>query len=93
MNTPQRFALIVPTLNEAGNIKAVLDRATYALASAPLAWEILVVDDESVDGTTEIVSEFAHTDSRVRLISRRGQSGLAGAMTYGWAQTTPISSG
>jgi dolichol-phosphate mannosyltransferase len=87
MSTPQRFALIVPTLNEAGNIKSLLDRAVPALAPALLPWEILVVDDESVDGTPDIVREYARTNPRVRLTLRRGQSGLAGAITYGWEQT------
>jgi dolichol-phosphate mannosyltransferase len=65
----------------------VLDRAACALGPALLPWEILVVDDESVDGTAEIVTEYARANPRVRLTSRRGERGLAGAVTYGWAQT------
>jgi dolichol-phosphate mannosyltransferase len=87
MNTPQRFSLIVPTLNEAGNIATLLDRAVTALGPTLLPSEILVVDDESVDGTADIVREYARTNPRVRLTLRRGERGLAGAVTYGWAQT------
>jgi dolichol-phosphate mannosyltransferase len=87
MNTPQRFALIIPTLNEAGNIATLLDRAVAALGRAQLPWEILVVDDESVDGTADIVREYARTNPCVRLTLRRGERGLAGAITYGWART------
>ena len=64
----------------------MLDRAAHALGPALPPWEILVVDDESADGTAELVSEYAWTEPRVRLILRRGESGLAGAITYGWAQ-------
>jgi dolichol-phosphate mannosyltransferase len=87
MNTSQRFAVVVPTLNEAGNIRTLLDRAVPALGTQSLPWEVLVVDDESIDNTTDIVGEYARTDPRVRLAVRQGQRGLAGAVTYGWTQT------
>jgi dolichol-phosphate mannosyltransferase len=87
MKTPQRFALVVPTLNEAGNIRTLLDRAVPALGKQSLHWEVLVVDDESVDNTADIVREYGRTNSRVRLAVRQGQRGLAGAVTYGWTQT------
>lgn len=80
-----KFALVVPTLNEAGNIRTVLDRALAALSQEPMPCEILVVDDDSSDGTPEIVAEYAKAEPRVRLLTRRGQRGLSGAITYGWA--------
>ena len=43
----QRFALVVPTINEVANIKVLLDRAVTALSRLPIPWEIIVVDDES----------------------------------------------
>jgi len=82
-----RFALIIPTLNEVGNITAVLDRSVAALAGLNACWEILVVDDDSTDGTPQAVQRYNESDARVRLISRSGQRGLAGAITYGWAHT------
>lgn len=81
------FALVIPTLNEAGNIKTVLQRAVGALSAADVPWEILVVDDDSSDGTPDIAREFASSEPRVRVISRQGKRGLAGAITYGWGQT------
>ena len=82
-----QFALIIPTLNEAGNITSVLDRAVSALSHVEPPWEILVVDDESNDGTAQTVDRYGASEPRVRLVTRAGQRGLAGAITYGWAQT------
>lgn len=58
-----------------------------ALSTVPLRWEILVVDDKSDDHTEEIVRRYAASESRVRLIVRDGERGLAGAITDGWAQS------
>ena len=80
------FTLVVPTLNEAGNIQAVLDQAVGALRTTPFAYEIIVVDDGSTDGTVEQVNRYAREDSCVRLLSRVGERGLAGAVLHGWAQ-------
>jgi dolichol-phosphate mannosyltransferase len=82
-----KFALDVPTLNEAANIEPLLDKVVAALSHSSVAWEILVVDDQSSDGTPDIVMRYAESESRVRLLVRAGQRGLAGAITYGWGQT------
>ena len=83
----KKFALVVPTLNEAGNIVTMLDRAREALSHVPLDWEILVVDDNSTDGTAETVRRYCETHTRICLLERRAQKGLAGAITYGWEHT------
>src|SRR5215471_4342080 len=81
------FALVVPTLNEAGNIETLLSKVQYALASVPVPYEIVVVDDGSTDGTAENVRAQSDRDSRIKLFSRRGQRGLAGAVLHGWHHT------
>src|SRR5436305_6422744 len=80
--------MVVPTLNEAGNIREVLARTARALSSTSAPWEIIVVDDCSIDGTGEVVSEYSRTDTRARIVVRENQRGLAGAIAHGWVQST-----
>jgi dolichol-phosphate mannosyltransferase len=80
-------SLVVPTLNEAGNIDKLLIELTVALSETPLTYEIVVVDDGSTDGTVELVRDWSKRDARVRLFSRTGERGLAGAVLYGWSQS------
>ena len=79
-----KFALVVPTLNEAGNVELLIQRVETALSGLPLEYEIIVVDDGSTDGTCEIVRTLAQADPRVRLLERKNQKGLAGAVLHGW---------
>jgi dolichol-phosphate mannosyltransferase len=83
----ERLALVIPTLREADNIGGLLNRVRTVLDPVGIDYEILVVDDDSRDGTEEIVSAIAQKDPRVRLLVRKGERGLSGAVLYGWRQT------
>ncbi|MGA8088407.1 MAG: polyprenol monophosphomannose synthase [Terracidiphilus sp.] len=83
----QKLALAIPTLCEAGNIPALLERVQSVLDPLNLEYEILIVDDDSCDGTAEIVSSLAQQDARIRLLVRKGQRGLSGAILHGWENT------
>ncbi|MGA8529811.1 MAG: glycosyltransferase, partial [Acidobacteriaceae bacterium] len=84
---PPALALIIPTLREARNIRPLLCRVRTALDPCDLSYEVIVVDDDSGDGIDDAIAEIAATDSRIRLIVRRGERGLAGAVLRGWAET------
>lgn len=87
MEQSEKLGLVIPTLNEAGNIAAVLQRVRVGLDPLGLNYDITVVDDDSRDGTAQVVQEIAGQDSQVKLLVRRGVRGLAGAVIYGWQHT------
>ena len=86
---PLQLSVVIPTLNEAGNIEPLLERLGIALAG--IEWEAIFVDDGSKDGTPELLTGIAQSDRRVRMIRRIGRRGLASAVVEGaLASTTPI---
>jgi dolichol-phosphate mannosyltransferase len=68
-------------------MQTLLNRLQVALATVDVDYELIVVDDNSSDGTAEIVQSYSERDPRVRLFVRKGQRGLAGAVIHGWAHT------
>jgi dolichol-phosphate mannosyltransferase len=72
--------VIVPTYNESENIGTLLDR----LLALPFGLEVLVVDDNSPDGTGEIVQARQQADPRIHLIRRAGKLGLGSAYVAGF---------
>jgi dolichol-phosphate mannosyltransferase len=83
----RRLAVVIPTLNEAGNISSLITRLRNALDGVTLNYELIVVDDDSTDGTADVVRALGAQDARVRLLVRKKQSGLAGAVIHGWKNT------
>ncbi len=82
-----KFALVIPTLREAATIKGLVLEIIAALESAELPFEILVVDDDSGDGIESALAPVLDSDPRVRLLVRKGERGLAGAILHGWRHT------
>jgi dolichol-phosphate mannosyltransferase len=76
-----QLSVIVPTFNERDNVATLFRRLDAALAG--IAWEVIFVDDNSPDGTWQVVRELARKDSRVRCIRRIGRRGLSGACIEG----------
>jgi dolichol-phosphate mannosyltransferase len=85
--TREKLALVIPTLCEADNIGGLLNHIRSVLDPVRISYEILVVDDDSSDGTGEVVSAISRQDPRVRLLVRKGQRGLSGAILHGWQNT------
>jgi dolichol-phosphate mannosyltransferase len=84
------FAVVLPTYNERENIGAVVGQLETALdtLSDGVNWEIIFVDDNSPDGTAEVVREYAQRDPRIRLVHRVGRRGLSSACIEGIMATT-----
>jgi dolichol-phosphate mannosyltransferase len=78
-----RVTVVVPTYREAENLPHLIPAIDEALASAALDGEIIIVDDDSQDGTEMAVSHLAH-EHPLRLIVRRNERGLATAVIRGF---------
>jgi dolichol-phosphate mannosyltransferase len=77
-------SVILPTYNESGNIGDLMSElALYMSKHIDDNFELLVVDDNSPDGTWQEVEKYCQKDCRVRLLRRTGDRGLALAIGEG----------
>ena len=75
------LCIVVPTFNERSNILPLVQELSRVLGEIP--WELIVVDDDSADGTARAVRELGVHRSRVRCLRRIGRRGLATACIEG----------
>jgi len=79
-----RVVVITPTYNEAGTISGHIIRVLGVLSSAGIDGHVLIVDDNSPDGTAGIVSRLASELGNVTLLSRPRRMGLGSAYVSGF---------
>lgn len=79
------LAVIVPSFNERDNVGELYARVGLALGD--VAFEFIVVDDNSPDGTAEVVRDLAQRHDNVRCIRRVGRRGLSSAVIEGISAT------
>ncbi len=84
-NGPLELAVIIPTFNESANVERLLARLAIVLAD--ICWEAVFVDDNSPDGTAEVVRQIALDNRRVRVVHRIGRRGLSSAVIEGMLAT------
>lgn len=75
------LAVIIPTLNERENIGEIIERIHSSLAST--RFEIIVVDDDSTDGTADLARAYAGKLGNIQVVQRTGKLGLASAVLDG----------
>jgi dolichol-phosphate mannosyltransferase len=78
---PAELSIVTPTFNEAANVEHVVAALSGALPD--VNWEVIFVDDNSPDGTSDRVREIARRDQRVRILHRFGRRGLSSACVEG----------
>jgi dolichol-phosphate mannosyltransferase len=79
------ISLVVPSYNERGNIKSLVERAGEALGRSGEPYELIIVDDNSPDGTAEEVRQLQSGRPWLRLVVRTRERGLSTAVMAGWA--------
>ncbi len=86
LSTAVEIAIVVPTFNERDNVLKLKELLTETLKGR--TWELVFVDDDSRDGTYDVLAAEAQRDPRVRVIRRIGRRGLATAVIEGILSTT-----
>jgi len=78
-----RIVIVMPTYNERQNLESIAGRVRAALPEA----DLLVVDDNSPDGTGDLADKLAETDPHVQVMHRTDKAGLGKAYIagFGWA--------
>ena len=79
-----RPLIVLPTYNEAENLEPIVAAATRSLASASSEYRLLIVDDNSPDGTGEIADRLAAERDDVEVLHRAGKEGLGPAYLAGF---------
>jgi dolichol-phosphate mannosyltransferase len=78
-----KILVITPTYNEARNVTTLIPDI-LSRGTADRLLEVLVIDDASPDGTADVVSKLAETDTRIHLMRRPGKLGLGTAYVEGF---------
>ena len=81
-----RLGVILPTYNERKNLRGMIERLDKALQG--IDFEVIVVDDNSPDGTSDEARQIAQEDGRVHVIQRIGRRGLSSAAIEGMCATS-----
>jgi len=81
LHTPE-VTIVVPTYQEAENLPRLLPRVLSSLEDAGIAGEVVIVDDNSPDGTKDACQSFI-ASGRVRLEVRQTERGLSSAVLRG----------
>ena len=75
------ISIVIPTFNEVKNIIPLIKNLVALVSN--FEYEIIVVDDDSPDGTSEEVNKYMKFNKRIKLITRIGRSGLSSAIKEG----------
>jgi dolichol-phosphate mannosyltransferase len=80
-NAVPELTVVIPTLNERDNIPLVVERLNRVLTG--VCWEVIFVDDDSPDGTADVVRALAQAQPNIRCLHRLGRRGLSSACIEG----------
>ena len=79
------LTILIPVMNEEGNLPELYARLTEELGAIGLPYEIIFVDDGSADSTWKIITDLSESDSRVIGLKHRRNFGKAQALSNGFA--------
>jgi len=78
------ISIVIPTYNEKENIKILIQQIQAEFKNNSIKGEIIIVDDNSPDGTGEILEGLKKKTKNIKIIHRKGKLGLSSAVLEGW---------
>ena len=78
------ISIIIPTFNESRNIEELLSEINNMLVASKIKGEIIVIDDNSPDGTWKIVQKIKKKYNNIQLVIRKNEKGLSTAVIKGF---------
>jgi glycosyltransferase involved in cell wall biosynthesis len=85
---PAGLSVFFPAYNDSGTIASMVIRAVQAASELTPDYEVIVVNDGSVDATPQILDELARTYSQVRVVHHAKNRGYGGALQSGFRSAT-----
>ncbi|MDR5683106.1 MAG: glycosyltransferase family 2 protein [Armatimonadota bacterium] len=82
---PAGISAFFPAHNEEGNVETTVRNAVDVLSALGVPFEVIVVDDGSIDGTADVVLRLQREDPRVRLVRHDRNRGYGAALRTGFA--------
>lgn len=79
-----KLSVFFPTYNEEADIASTVKKAKVTLEKVVKTWEILIINDGSVDKTSEISNNLAKSDNRIKLIEHKENKGYGAALKSGF---------
>ena len=79
------LSVVIPTYNERERLAELIHTITSIFRSAGIRGEVIVVDDNSPDGTGEVANQLAQRDDAVKVVHRPGKLGLGSAVMKGFS--------
>ncbi len=79
------ISVVIPVMNEEGNLRELHERLTASLSATGRPWEIIFIDDGSNDGTWSLIQQLKHADPTLVGLRHRRNFGKARALANGFA--------
>ncbi len=83
-DTPILLSLVIPVFNEIDNLDRLVDRVRGGLEPIAGAWELILVDDGSSDGSDRRMDELAAAEARIRVLHFAQNCGQSAALDAGF---------
>ena len=82
------ISIIIPTYNEKENLPELVNSIADVFHGNLLRWEIVIVDDDSPDGTGDIADHLSSINPKIKVVHRKGKRGLSSAVMDGFGCAT-----